>query len=294
MARPYTYSEVLGEFIVTDGTPILYINLASPRFTAVLTDLNGLEVSDGLNSIEVIEGELDVGVLGHNTAYLLKDHLDASNLALLTALVSTVQNLGLVGASVFAQKIGVDVQLRKIQSSDGSINIVENAEDIDITTSGGGGGGGAASTYWETVTVWTLDTGNDYYADVVHNFKTKDLFLAFWNTVNDEEVDLKAEATDVNTVRVFVVGNTHTIRVGVTTGVAQGTAVGTLSSWTLDTGNQYYADFAHNLNSLDIRPELYNTVNNKDVDADFERLDVDTVRVRVIGNTHSLRITVKL
>ncbi len=163
-----------------------------------------------------------------------------------------------------------------------------------ITSGGGGGGGGGAVTYWETVTVWTLISGNEYYADVNHAFGTKDVFVVTRDSVTDEWVDTGLDAIDTNNIRVLVTGNTHSIRVGVTTGITANTQITTLNSWTLDIGNEYYADFAHGFGSEDVTVSLYETTTKQDVDAVVERTDSNTVRVKVTGNTHSLRTTVRL
>jgi hypothetical protein len=70
-------------------------------------------------------------------------------------------------------------------------------------------------------------------------------------------------------------------------------AATTLSSWVLDTGNIYYADFAHNLGTDDLGYEIFDSVTKQSVRVeDFDRTDTNTVRVKISGNTASLRVVV--
>ena len=66
-----------------------------------------------------------------------------------------------------------------------------------------------------------------------------------------------------------------------------------LSSWTLVSGNRYYADFAHNLASYNLVITLFDVTNNSVVLADSIILtDANTVRITVIGNTRTIRCVV--
>ena len=68
-----------------------------------------------------------------------------------------------------------------------------------------------------------------------------------------------------------------------------GAASATLSSWTLDNGDLYYADFAHNLGSTEIAIFLYDSGTTKQVEAEDIRVtDTNTIRVWVRGNAESL------
>ena len=66
-----------------------------------------------------------------------------------------------------------------------------------------------------------------------------------------------------------------------------------LSSWTLVSGNRYYADFAHNLASYNLVITLFDVANNSVVLADSIVLtNANTVRITVIGNTRTIRCVV--
>lgn len=77
-------------------------------------------------------------------------------------------------------------------------------------------------------------------------------------------------------------------------GTAQASAAaGILNSWTLISGNRYYADFAHNLNTTNVVISLYDNSTNQIVHADSLVLtNANTVRVSINGNTAVLRIVV--
>jgi hypothetical protein len=70
-------------------------------------------------------------------------------------------------------------------------------------------------------------------------------------------------------------------------------AATTLSAWTLISGNQYYADFAHNLGATDVNVQLWDSVTGETIRAEeVDRTDGNTVRVTIRGNTASIRILV--
>lgn len=69
-------------------------------------------------------------------------------------------------------------------------------------------------------------------------------------------------------------------------------AASTLASWTLDSGDLYYATFNHALSSTDVILFCYNTVTDMQAfPEDVEIVDTNNVKVWVRGNTHSLRVT---
>ena len=79
------------------------------------------------------------------------------------------------------------------------------------------------TTYSETLTSgnWVLDTGTIYYQDVVHNLGTLDLIKAFRDTADDADFIVHSSvATDSNTLRVKIEGNTDNVRVVLSTGMA--------------------------------------------------------------------------
>jgi len=60
---------------------------------------------------------------------------------------------------------------------------------------------------------WTLVSGNKYYADVVHNMETTTLSVTLWNTATNAVIQAdKIIATNPNTLRITVTGNSTTIR----------------------------------------------------------------------------------
>ena len=65
---------------------------------------------------------------------------------------NTASNLGVSGKSIFAQKVGVDLQLRRLVAGT-NIVLTENANDItiDATTSGGGGSGSPVDAPYVTL-----------------------------------------------------------------------------------------------------------------------------------------------
>lgn len=70
-------------------------------------------------------------------------------------------------------------------------------------------------------------------------------------------------------------------------------ASATLSTWTVDSGNVYFQDFTHNLGTEDIVVELHDATTKETVLPDaIVRLNANTVRIKVIGNSTNYRITV--
>jgi hypothetical protein len=79
------------------------------------------------------------------------------------------------------------------------------------------------NTYSETLLTanWVLDAGTTYYQDVTHNLGTLDLLKTFRDTADDSDVIVEAAiATDSNTVRVKIEGNTTEVRVILTSGIS--------------------------------------------------------------------------
>lgn len=75
--------------------------------------------------------------------------------------------------------------------------------------------------------------------------------------------------------------------------LTNGNATALLSSWTLLTGNLYYADFAHNLGTFNLVVTLFDVSDNTVVFADALKLtSANIIRVTVVGNTRTLRCVV--
>ena len=80
------------------------------------------------------------------------------------------------------------------------------------------------------VNSWTLVSGNTYYADIVHNLNTYILGVTLWNTATNAIIIGDVVATNANTLRITVKGNTTTIRciitsAGVFTGYSNTNAI---------------------------------------------------------------------
>ncbi len=76
---------------------------------------------------------------------------------------------------------------------------------------------GGSST---TITVWTLDSGDLYQATFAHNLNTTDVAVFCYNTVNSKRVYPEdEEIIDANNIKIWVRGNTHSIKVNVVSGL---------------------------------------------------------------------------
>jgi hypothetical protein len=85
--------------------------------------------------------------------------------------------------------------------------------------------GDSSPTVGATLSSWILDTGNIYYADVVHNFNSDDVFVEIFDSLTKENVLVeKIDRIDLNTVRIFVSGNTASLRVVVIDGFPKSTS----------------------------------------------------------------------
>ncbi len=100
------------------------------------------------------------------------------------------------------------------------------------------------------------------------------------------------DLSDVDTTTTAPVADDHLVYDGtnwVPVNLASGAASTTLASWTLDTGDLYYADFAHNVGTTEIAVFLYDSATLKLVEAeDITVTDANTIRVWVRGNAESL------
>ncbi len=70
--------------------------------------------------------------------------------------IETASNIG-TGAEVYKQKTGNNFEFRKLRSSDGSVTITQNANDIDLKATGSGGGDNWGSQVVQTDATLTGD-----------------------------------------------------------------------------------------------------------------------------------------
>lgn len=82
----------------------------------------------------------------------------------------------------------------------------------------------AASSYSALITSWTLISGNQYYADVVHNLGTVNVVISLFNAATNAMIHAnRVVLTNGNTVRITVTGvPTYDIRCNV---IANGTTI---------------------------------------------------------------------
>ncbi len=65
-----------------------------------------------------------------------------------------------------------------------------------------------------TLNTWVLDAGDSYYQDFAHNLGTDDIGLEIYDSVTKESVQVdKIDRTSINNVRIFIIGNTASLRV---------------------------------------------------------------------------------
>lgn len=65
-----------------------------------------------------------------------------------------------------------------------------------------------------------------------------------------------------------------------------------INSWTNISGQNYYADVVHNLNSFDISVTLWDTSTNAVVVGDIVAINANTLRITVKGNTTTIRCVI--
>jgi len=95
---------------------------------------------------------------------------------------------------------------------------------------------------------WTNLSGTTYYADVVHNLGTFDLSVTLWNTATNSLVVGDVTATNSNTLRIKVKGNTTTIRCVI---VAAGAFTGYTNTNSILRTLTYYASSLDSPNNPD-------------------------------------------
>ena len=101
---------------------------------------------------------------------------------------------------------------------------------------------------------------------------------------------------DISDATITAPSNGHLLQYNGTTWVNQTTIPGSastvLNTWTLISGNRYYQDFVHNLGTSNLVFSTFNNSTNTLVGVDsVVILDINTVRVTVIGNTTAIKIT---
>ncbi len=95
---------------------------------------------------------------------------------------------------------------------------------------------------------WTLQSGNRYYANITHNLNSLLLSVTLWNTATSTVVLGEIVAIDANTLRIYVTGNTRTIRAVV---VSAGTFTGYTNSNQILRTLTYFAPSLDSPNSSD-------------------------------------------
>ena len=147
--------------------------------------------------------------------------------------------------------------------------------------------------YVNVLTNWTAASGGLYTADVRHQLGTADLNVSLWNNAIGTLVQADSiTLTDGTLASIAISNNTSSIKC-VFTGGGMDQRATTLTSWTLVAGNLYSATFNHGLNTRDIIVTLWDTTTNKLIKADsVTQVDVNNVKVTIVGNTASIRCVV--
>lgn len=95
---------------------------------------------------------------------------------------------------------------------------------------------------------WTLASGTTYYADVVHNLGTFDLGITLWDMSTNSVAVGEVVATNSNTIRITVKGNTRVLRCVVISG---GVFTGYSNSNSILRTLTYYASSLDSPNNAD-------------------------------------------
>jgi hypothetical protein len=179
---------------------------------SLLGATNGLTVYGAANNLFGLGGEVstDTLVFGSTSGVGLT--------------FSGYDDLGLQASSVIIESDGISFDASSIEltqplagvtagattqvvvrDTDGILKSVDASDVVNIGTK-----------YVETITSWT-DNGDDtFYADVNHNLGTEDIIYIFKDTNTSEQVLVnKVQYTDDNTIRVFITDDTSSLRITV-------------------------------------------------------------------------------
>ena len=143
--------------------------------------------------------------------------------------------------------------------------------------------------YAQTISTW-LGSPGSYYQDLPHNLGTKDFQIECFGVTSGKSVGVdELERIDLNTLRVWSATNTEDIRALILTKVLH-RVTSVISTWQ-GTPDNYYGDFQHGLGTNDFIVQASTPSNNKTVGMlEFERLDVNTLRVYSASNSEPVRV----
>jgi len=152
-------------------------------------------------------------------------------------------------------------------------------------------GGGGVDNYAATISTWET-LGGLFYKDITHDLNSYDLDVSAYTPADGKTVGLdEIERTSLNTIRVWSATDTEAVRLLVIKSAAQSFSIN-IMTWSEDVDG-FYRDVAHFFNSLDISISAYSLVSLKTVQmGEYERLDVDTVRIRSATDNEAIRVNV--
>jgi len=190
----------------------------------------GISISNGAGSITINNtGVTSVG-LSLPSIFTVTGSPVTTTGTLTGTLATQAANTFLVGpvsgaaATPTFRTVGID-ELSDVVITTPSTNqvIAYNGTNWVNTGAVGANASGLIGVGQSGAAAWTLVSGNTYRADFAHNLGTTNYTITIWDTSNNSVVGVQSTvATDNNTVRITVVGNTKTLKVVV---VANGQSI---------------------------------------------------------------------